>query len=304
MYKYNKLLSLFIEEFMEYKVSLYTYMLPVNETLYKGMDIQKMDMEYNKPIWFSLKEYTANQYGQYLHKVLTKRSLKLINITSPYFQSTFMDFLNDYYRDEIQAYNKKMVLLSPIGLPDEESQTLYLKDRGFNPVNIQCKKDICRDVAFFYNHHRFSEMSMDANFVLFLKQIHKQYNFDGYIAPCIWPSKYHIKFSDEICLFDLKETNALNYVNVIKNESILQTGGRLRLVPKISPKYVEKNTWETLEMLKESGWKGEYEISSDGFLISPSSYELGEFCRNKIAEQKEKELKEIKQQIRGGKNKK
>ena len=101
---------------------------------------------------------------------------------------------------------------------------------------------------------------------------------------------------------EYKETNALNYINVIRNESVTQNGGRIRLVPKISPKYIEKNTWETLEMLKESGWKDKYEISSDGFLISPSSYELGEFCRNKIAKQKEQELKKL--QIRGGKNKK
>ena len=36
---------------------------------------------------------------------------------------------------------------------------------------------------------------------------------------------------------EYKETNALNYINVIRNESVTQNGGRIRLVPKISPKY-------------------------------------------------------------------
>jgi hypothetical protein len=256
------------------------------------MEIDAMDMTYKKPVWFSQREDTAKQYGQHVHKVLTTRTMKLINITSPYFQSTWMDFLNEFYRNDKDSYEKKMELLTPIGLPDEPSQDHYLKTIGFH--RRYNNQEIYKDVAFFYNHHRFSQKNMDDHFVNFLQLIHKQYGFDGYIAPCIWPTKYHVQFSDEICLFNM---SALQYSGFTSYPN-QNGGGQLRLVSIPSPKYVEKNTWRNIEILKNSGWTGEYEIDSDGILVNPSPWVLGQFCKANYEKKKREEVALMKKQIK------
>lgn len=58
----------------------FEYIIPANETLYKGMNTTIFDMTYKKPIWFTKNERTANKYGKYTHSFLTKKPLKLINI--------------------------------------------------------------------------------------------------------------------------------------------------------------------------------------------------------------------------------
>jgi hypothetical protein len=264
---------------MEQNTQLFTYMLPSNEKLYKGMNSKKFDMTYDKPIWFSQEENTAKMYGKYVHRVITSKQLKLINITSPYFQSCFMDFLNNYFKTDSDAYKRKMRLLVPIGLPDETSQQNFLSTRGIIPIPInQQTKTTFNDVAFFYNRHRFSEKKLDVELVEFLQSIYRQYGFDGYIAPCIWPSKYHFQFSDEICLFSLKNTNLVMYQDY---KTYTQRGGKKvnKFVVQRDPKYYSVIAQDSLDILRASGWNKAYKLDETGYIVNPSVYELAEFSR-------------------------
>ncbi len=270
---------------MEQNTQLFSYLLPANETLYKGMTTKKFDMNYNKPIWFSQEEQTAKMYGRHVHKIVTKNPLKLINITSPYFQSCFMDFLNNYFKRYPDSYKTKMRLLVPIGLPNEDSQQKYLENLcNIKPIPIQSQtQSIYDDVAFYYNRYRFSEKNMDAERVMFLKMMYSQHGFVGYIAPCIWPSKYHFKFSDEVCLFSIRDTDMVLYQEC----KTYQTGGSAKtnkyVVP-ISTSAYSSIAQESLDILRSSGWNAHYELSETGFIISPHIYELVEHA-NKLREQ-------------------
>jgi hypothetical protein len=276
---------------MDTKVSLYEYTLPANETIYKGMNEDAFNMKFSKPAWFSQKKDTSAQYGMYLHQFVTSRPLKLINVSSPFFQSTFMDFLNDYYRTHDDAYDEKMKYLAPLGLPDEESQQRYLAHHGCYPKLNPLQRDAYRDIAFFYNRHRYSRDDMDYDLAKFLQQIHLQYKFDGYIAPCIWPSKYHVRFSDEICIFNLANANCLVHV---QTERLLVSGGSKETDEHVlEPKYIERNTMKSLERLKYHGWTRKFELSKYGTLVYPDSYTLGTLFHKRQAEEKAKMVKEL-----------
>lgn len=271
---------------MEQNVQLFTYTLQANETLYKGLSSKTFDMNFDKPIWFSQEEDTAEMYGKYVHRVLTKSPLKLINITSPYFQSCFMDFLNNYFKKDVNSYTRKMRLLVPIGLPNETSQQNYLERYcNIKPIPLKLHtQSMYDDVAFYYNRHRFSEKSLDAELVMFLKNMYSQHGFVGYIAPCIWPSKYHFRFSDEVCLFTLNNTDNILYQDC-KLHSSLQSGGashkKNKFVVSIPPSAYPKIAQESLDILRSSGWNGPYELSETGFIISPHTHELVEHA-NKL----------------------
>jgi hypothetical protein len=289
---------------MDIKAKLYEYELSANETLFKGMDSKSFDMKHDKPVWFSQKRDTAAQYGAFVHKLVNTKPLKLINITSPYFQSTFMDFLNDYYRNETNdqiVYEKKMKLLVPIGLPDESQQKTFLSQSyNVHPIIKDVNKEHYKNIAFFYNHHRFSEKNLDINLVKFLKNIHLQYQFDGYIAPCVWPSKYHNRFSDEICIFDIHKSK-LAYVDV---ETISHIGGGSKKKGDFifSPATIEKITMSSLNELRYAGWEAKYELDEKGMLLYPDSYTLQEYVNKKHAEQKAKEILEWKKSLKKTRN--
>jgi hypothetical protein len=270
---------------MEQNTQFFTYILQTNETLYKGLHSKTFDMNFEKPIWFSQEEDTEKMYGKYVHRVITKKPLKLINITSPYFHSCFMDFLNNYYKKDNNAYKKKMRLLVPIGLPNESSQQKYLESYcNIKPIPLkQQTQTIYDDVAFYYNRHRFSEKNLDAELVMFLKQFYSQNGFVGYIAPCIWPSKYHFQFSDEVCLFSLKNNDNILYQNFTMYSSS-QRGGishKNNFVVPIPPSAYPRIAQDSLDILRSSGWNGPYELSDTGFIISPHTHELAEHA-NKL----------------------
>lgn len=277
---------------MEQNTQLFTYTLQANEALYKGMSLKKFDMNYDKPVWFSQEIKTAKMYGNYVHKVVTKNPLKLINITSPYFQSCFMDFLNNYFKRYSNAYKTKMKLLVPIGLPNERSQQKFLEEYcDIKPIPLQPQtQSIYDDVAFYYNRHRYSQQDMDIELVTFLKQMYSQHGFVGYIAPCIWPSKYHFRFSDEICLFSLKSNDLILYQGV-KTCSNSQIGGsrKNQFVVQIPPSAYPRIAQDSLDFLRSSGWNGPYELSEKGFIISPHTHELVEHA-NKLRKKEEIKL--------------
>ena len=52
------------------------------------------------------------------------------------------------------------------------------------------------------------------------------------------------------------------------------------------------------QLLKNSGWTGEYEIDSDGIRVSPSSWELGQFCKASYEKKKREEVALLKKQIK------
>jgi hypothetical protein len=261
---------------MEEHMKLYEYKINANETLYKGIDTETISTKYPKPMWFSQNKNTAKQYGRFVHEFKTIKELKLINITSPYFHSSFVDFLNDFFKHNPSSYDEKMKLLIPIGLPDEISQQNYLESIHVHPISSNQK--IYKEVAFLYNRHICSYSKLDFEFVNFLKNIHKQYGFDGYVAPCIWPSKYHVRFSDEICLFNLNE-DALLHAGV---KTYKQSGGTVSFDIKLSPQAIETFTMESLEYLQKIGWNKPFKLGKDGLLIKPNSYEAAMFYNQKI----------------------
>lgn len=279
------------------KSKLYEYIVPANEPLYKGMNESSFIIGYPEPIWFSQNKDTASRYGSFVHEVRTNRSLKLINITSPFFQSTFMDFLNQYYKNDGNAYQQKMELLVPIGLPDNELQQEYIfSNYGIVP---SINTDLYKNVAFFYNRHRFSEKEMDLRLVNFLKNLHLQFKFDGYIAPCIWSSKYHAQFSDEICLFNINP-EIINYVCYYQQElsggtSTKKTYGDPLYNKIFEPVIREKLTIKSLEELRLYGWTGEYKLSKNGMLIYPDAFTLMEnYKKNEIIKNTNESLKLLK----------
>lgn len=286
---------------MDIKAKLCEYVLPANETLYKGMNEELFSLQYPKPIWFSQRHETASQYGTFVHKFVTKRPLKLINVSSPYFQSTFMDFLNDFYRQDENARNLQLRMLSPLGLPDEESQQRYLSTMGIRPRVSQANREVYQDIAFFYNRHRFSHACMDYDLAKFMQSVYHQYHFDGYIAPCVWPSKYHVQFSDEVCIFDIRNADFL--VHVTTNHVGMTAGGR-KDEHVFSPQAIERITMESLEQLRKCGWTEDYELSKEGFLVHPDSYTLGSLYNKMIADKKAKETADLLKRQSGGSNKK
>jgi len=178
---------------------------------------------YESLSWFSKNEGTAIHYGNYVHKVLTTRPLKLVNIMSTQFHAFLQEKLIDMYSSQgfHDTYNVRMRLLAPLGLPDLETQTRFLM-RLFPAIQInQGAAEFRAYGAFVGNKSRFSNSLLDMELIELIRFLLQQYAFDGYIAPSSWPSMHHGLFHDEICLFNPKHCNLL----YAQNTHMIQRGG-------------------------------------------------------------------------------
>ena len=60
-------------------------------------------------------------------------------------------------------------------------------------------------------------------------------------------------------------------------------------ISKPEPEYVERTALKSLEILRNAGWDGPYELNEYGTLNYPSLWEIGEFVNKKVAEKKRRE---------------
>ena len=94
----------------------FTYYIPPNETIYKGMDSEVFDTNHQTPSWFSQISDTAQQYGPYLHTLQTCSQMKLVNIMSHSFHNWLMDYVIDRFKHGFYAekHDEMMNYLVPL----------------------------------------------------------------------------------------------------------------------------------------------------------------------------------------------
>lgn len=185
---------------------LFTYVIPGNETIFKGMDVKVFDIKYDQPCWYSENMETAKKYGKYVHEIKTTTEIKLINLTSQFFHMFLKDNLNLRFRGNNNngIDINKLKLLLPLGLPDLNSQVQYIKNFIPNNHLNNCKPpqpQLEPYISVFDRHHRYSNSQYDLELIKTLAHIFGS-EFDGYISPIDWPSCFHNGlFHNEICLF-------------------------------------------------------------------------------------------------------
>ena len=247
----------------------FAYYIPANETFYKGMDIDIFNTSYNKPSWYSINKNTAQNYGNFIHKILSGRILKLINIMSTNFSIFLQDFLIDKYKDTdlTLSYKQHMNLLVPLGLPDLSTQLNFIKSEyNINPISSAYFN---KYASLFNNRSRFSMDKLDKELIDIMKARLTQYGYDGYISLCNWPSVQHNEFfHDELCLFD---SSKCNLYTLMPDKSTFQRkvlGGGL--VPGrgqfISPEPINMNEI-SIKTMRLLGYTGKIEYDNAGNVI-------------------------------------
>ncbi len=266
----------------------FTYIIPPNDDIFKGMDTLTFDKQYNNPCWFSYDMDTARAYGPYLHNLKTTVQLKLINVMSPLFHDWFKGYLLDKFRhfDYDECYTDMMNLLIPLGLPNARDQADFLRDKY--SINTQPSQEFTTFGKFVDYKSRASLHTLDIHLIQELKQYFSQYGFHGYIASSKWPSNIHGMFDDEICLFNISSLfadNSLIHVNVLQQR--LRGGSSVKREAKqwivLDPNY----TWNDagLHYLKSWGYDGPIEYDSNGKLITNlSPQQIRQYLINKRQE--------------------
>ena len=67
----------------------YTIVLPIRETVYQGCD-RPIDVNYQDIFWASLDLDVAKQYGRVVHRYVTTKPYKLIDINNNQFKIEYM----------------------------------------------------------------------------------------------------------------------------------------------------------------------------------------------------------------------
>jgi hypothetical protein len=204
----------------KYKYDLFEYVIPAYTVLYKGVRNvdDKINLEYDSAMWVATKEDITKYYGGNVYKFITLQDLKLVNIQSKFFHIFIMDFVNNMFKDldEKGAFHEKMRILFPLGLPDIKTQQKYLA-RSKN-LSQYMRDTLPTDSEFFYNTNRLSLIEHDKYLAGIMSIMLSKYGFVGYISPAIWPSNYHHRFHEEVCLFYPSQTSM--YFKSIKRISI------------------------------------------------------------------------------------
>ncbi len=198
-------------------MEIFTIYKEPNEFIYKGSEFYPLRESLNSnPLWFGdLK--TAVSYGKFVYKYKPTRRLKLIDLTNHHFHLDFMNKVNKFFQNnhDFDIRNKAQILI-PLGLPDFETQKVFLNKKNTNISNLDTKKVVDLELPFFFNKHRYSVFNLDRKMALFIKNIYP--SFDGFISELLWPSYYHEGFfGREICVFDSNKTlNFLGKIDFVK----------------------------------------------------------------------------------------
>jgi hypothetical protein len=268
----------------QYKI--FEYIVPANQQLYKGTPSRSFDMKYNKPSWFTESLEIAKGYskGNYVHSIRNKNPLRLINIMNPHFHLFLIDLINNLhkYDDNNASYHKKMQYLIPLGLPDAKSQVAYIKE--FFNEEPKLSNTIQLLSPFFQHKHRFSEKTLDHNLIRLLKGVMWQHKFVGYIAPCKWVSYFHQEFHEEICLFDMSNTD-LVYFNYSSVQQPYIGGAEDDANRTDRPYNILKNydhKQSLIDIYRAFGWYGPVEYDESGDLVEWNS----EYVQAKVRKKK------------------
>ena len=269
---------------METKVAQFEYVICPNETLYKGMNTSVFDNSYQDISWFSKNEKTAQKYGNYVHKVLTTRPLKLVNIMSTQFHTFLQDKLMDMFSNDSfeGTYDTRMKILAPLGLPDLETQTRFLS-RLFPSIRNKTSEEFKVFGAFVGHKSRFSSKELDKGLISLIRNLLQQYSFDGYIAPSSWPSQFHGLFHDEVCLFNPKQCNLLYAHNSLV---IKQSGGTLYYGQFDSGKAIDDNAID-ISVMRTLGYDGPIQYDDNGKVIILGYEWIQDYKRQKNLKQLE-----------------
>lgn len=178
--------------------------------IYKGIRDTNVswDSKYNKPVWFSLDEDIASNYGN-IHQFKVKRPLRLINIGSLEFHTKWLDMINLMGNE-----NMRNRLLIPLGLPDMDTTIKMVKNLKNSDGKSLIVKNIVedenfnmvKDIAAFYNYHyRTTFFGLDLGLATAMKALFS--NYDGYASfvnlPCLYPHPGILP--TELCIFDIKD---------------------------------------------------------------------------------------------------
>ena len=194
----------------------YFYNLVSGTELFHGSIENKLAL---KPlsIWFGNTEQIAKANGPVVHKFISEKDLKLLDISNPLFHLDFMGKVNNLYKGvrNCGMDAQKENALMPLGLPDVETQLLVVDKiaGGFyeRPDVADIRATAAFDkikqfVGYFGGRHRYSRMdqyghNMDNDMVNAMIELYPDY--DGYICPIMWPSIHHAGFiMPEICIFN------------------------------------------------------------------------------------------------------
>lgn len=132
----------------------------------------------------------------------------------------FINRVNNRYNDtrDPNHFEKKAVLLAPLGLVEDEIKNLKLN----NPCKYllkELKNNVERELQFFDNRNRLSEIFLDNNFVDFLAEEYSDAGFNGYISNVDNPSRFHCGFFNrEVCLF--KPLDFISHICEISVENV------------------------------------------------------------------------------------
>ena len=233
------------------------------------MPSKDFNMSYDKISWFTKNVTTARAYGRYVHKLLTGRPLKLINVMSISFHNFIQDTLMEMYSTSnfMDTLGERMEYLAPLGLPDINTQTRFLQKR-FSHIKFNHIEDFKTTGAFIGQKSRVSVMELDRSLIKLLRRLFTQHGFDGYIAPSAWPSHYHKMFHDEICLFNM---NTCNLIYDHNNLVLSQRGGEVYLGQIDTGKAMDDNALE-IKVMRTMGYDGPISYDTNGNVI-PYSYE-------------------------------
>lgn len=276
----------------------FTYTIPANDTLYKGMPSIVFNRTHNRPSWFSYKRQTAHRYGGFLHILKTGSPLKLIDLMSGNFHNWLACHIVDSYRHNEcnNVYYDIMELLVPLKIVNKEEQDSFLRER----YGIGVERDVTNVFdtygKFVQNKNRVSIADLDARLTHLLTLVSRQFKFDGYIASNKWPSTFHGMFDDEICLFDISSlfvSHSLIYVSCTISQTA-HGGSRgqetkdedISKWKKLDPNASAKDVWNQaiIKNMRLFGYTGPIQYNDQGEVIrmtldeirSNADFKLGE----------------------------
>jgi hypothetical protein len=216
----------------------FTINMPEGETIYR------CSKNYNiNGHWFGYNPEDLKGYGYIINTFQTTKPLKLINLISGAFHTDYMDKLNLLYTgtnyDGIDE--RKFLALLPIGLPNQDIQSILLKKLGYVYENNRSQEDkntidLCTNT--YNNRFRYSYNELDKHLIDAMTKIYSS-EYDGFTSPLRWYNEFKGEFMHrEIYLFDL------NSVKLISSDKFGPSGGGSSLINKSI-----KNTNEGFEQL-------------------------------------------------------
>lgn len=154
--------------------------------MFKGEAAESV-LDDSQHTWFAEDRTDADGYGTVVSKYITKRTLKLINISSPLFHFDYIGKVNLFFRNrDVDDLNKALSLM-PLGLPttSEARRTLERIPIPTEQLNYNDSEAIVHGALYLYGAQRMSlcvnGLKFDDLFVSVVKDLYPDY--DGYIQP-------------------------------------------------------------------------------------------------------------------------